>query len=143
MAGVSPVRAAEAVPKATPRPRNLVLMLDGTSNQFSEHNSNLIKLMSVVKAEESQLLFYSSGVGELPPLPCIHHPMQGQERESGSDKSGQRPDHMLTEGTILPDSASTWGVVKQKTAAAIDLALAWYVSEAGYLLPFSHDAFSH
>lgn len=59
-----------AMPASTPpldvpgKPRNLVLMLDGTSNQFSERNSNLIKLMSVVKADEGQLLFYSSGLGE-------------------------------------------------------------------------------
>jgi len=65
------IPAGEAVPNVTPRPRNLVLMLDGTSNQFSEHNSNLIKLMSVVKADEAQLLFYSSGVGTSPTLLCV------------------------------------------------------------------------
>ena len=68
MPKASALPVVAAIPNATPQPRNLILMLDGTSNQFSEHNSNLIKLMSVVKADEAQLLFYSSGVGESWPL---------------------------------------------------------------------------
>lgn len=48
-------------------PRNIVLLLDGTSNQFSEHNTNLIKLLSVIKADESQLVYYSSGLGTVLP----------------------------------------------------------------------------
>lgn len=65
---MSTMTPAASTPTASlpSKPRNLVLMLDGTSNQFSEHNSNLIKLMSVVKADEGQLLFYSSGLGESP-----------------------------------------------------------------------------
>lgn len=44
-------------------PRNIIILLDGTANQFSGHNSNLIKLLSVIKADESQLVYYSSGLG--------------------------------------------------------------------------------
>lgn len=44
--------------------RNIVILLDGTSNQFSAKNSNVIKLMSVLQADEKQLLYYSSGIGE-------------------------------------------------------------------------------
>lgn len=46
------------------KPRNIVICLDGTGNQFSAQNSNVIKLMSVLQADEDQLLYYSSGVGE-------------------------------------------------------------------------------
>jgi hypothetical protein len=44
--------------------RNVVILLDGTGNRFSDCNSNVIKLMSVLKADETQLLYYSSGIGE-------------------------------------------------------------------------------
>lgn len=44
-------------------PRNLVLLLDGTGNQFGSTNSNIIKLMSVFAIDEDQIVFYSSGVG--------------------------------------------------------------------------------
>ncbi len=50
------------------KPRNIVILLDGTGNQFGGKNSNLIKLMSVLKSDESQLVYYSSGLGELQPL---------------------------------------------------------------------------
>jgi len=43
--------------------RNIVILLDGTNKQFGTHNSNLIKTMSVLKADETQLLYYSSGIG--------------------------------------------------------------------------------
>lgn len=46
-------------------PRNIVLLLDGTGQEFSPHNSNIIKLMSVLKADEQQSLYYSSGLGTL------------------------------------------------------------------------------
>lgn len=43
--------------------RNIILLLDGTGQEFSKHNSNIIKLMSVLKADEAQRLYYSSGLG--------------------------------------------------------------------------------
>jgi uncharacterized protein (DUF2235 family) len=46
------------------RPRNIVVLLDGTGNQFSARNSSVIKTLSVLEADEEQLLYYSSGVGE-------------------------------------------------------------------------------
>jgi uncharacterized protein (DUF2235 family) len=48
---------------APTRGRNIVLLLDGTGNQYGTANSNLIKLMSVLKVDETQLLYYSSGLG--------------------------------------------------------------------------------
>ena len=56
---------SQSFPRDPPRqPRNIVILLDGTGNQFGERNSNLIKTMSVLKADENQLLYYSSGLGE-------------------------------------------------------------------------------
>ena len=52
----------------------------------------------------------------------------------------------LTAGTILPDSASTWGIFKQKAAEVIDMGLAWYVfraasQEEGWDIPSSLPVF--
>jgi len=43
--------------------RNLVLCLDGTANQFSATNTNVVKLFSVLHSSETQLNYYDSGVG--------------------------------------------------------------------------------
>lgn len=45
--------------------RNIVLLLDGTGQEFCSHNSNLVKLMSVLQADEEQYIYYTSGLGEL------------------------------------------------------------------------------
>lgn len=47
----------------SPQGRNIVLCLDGTKNQFSSTNSNLIKLFSVLSTNAQQLVYYDSGVG--------------------------------------------------------------------------------
>ena len=47
--------------------RNIVICLDGTGNQFSARNSNVIKLMSVLRVDETQLVYYSSGLGTVLP----------------------------------------------------------------------------
>jgi uncharacterized protein (DUF2235 family) len=56
MTGADPVK-----PKS---PRNLVILCDGTGDQFSAHNSNVVKALSVLQADEQQLVYYTSGVGE-------------------------------------------------------------------------------
>ncbi|KAF8602111.1 hypothetical protein BDV93DRAFT_406213, partial [Ceratobasidium sp. AG-I] len=43
--------------------RNLVVCIDGTSNQFSEKNTNVVELYSHVIKNESQLTYYNSGIG--------------------------------------------------------------------------------
>ncbi|KAI0044175.1 WD40 repeat-like protein [Auriscalpium vulgare] len=43
--------------------RNLVLCIDGTSNRFSLKNTNVLELYSRLHKDESQLTYYSSGVG--------------------------------------------------------------------------------
>jgi uncharacterized protein (DUF2235 family) len=47
-------------------PRNLVILCDGTGDQFSATNSNVIKALSVLQADEQQLVYYTSGVGGSP-----------------------------------------------------------------------------
>jgi uncharacterized protein (DUF2235 family) len=56
--------SAPGTPGALP-PRNIILLLDGTANQFFDHNTNLIKTLSVIRADETQLVYYSSGIGKL------------------------------------------------------------------------------
>jgi uncharacterized protein (DUF2235 family) len=46
-----------------PAKRNIVILLDGTNNEYGERNSNIVKTMSVLKADDQQLLYYSSGIG--------------------------------------------------------------------------------
>lgn len=92
--------AARTGPTVTPEEfkltRNLVLCLDGTSNQFSAENTNVIKLFSVLDIspgyqKEGQMAYYDSGVG-----------------------------------TYLPVGATTtWSSAKQWGAKAWDMAFAW------------------
>lgn len=46
--------------------RNLVLCLDGTSNEFCGKNTNVIKLFNMLQADRKQLLYYDSGIGSWP-----------------------------------------------------------------------------
>ncbi|KAF8603095.1 hypothetical protein BDV93DRAFT_494065 [Ceratobasidium sp. AG-I] len=43
--------------------RNLVVCIDGTSNKFSEKNTNVVELYSHVVKNELQLTYYNSGIG--------------------------------------------------------------------------------
>ena len=44
--------------------RNIVLCCDGTSNEFSRSNTNVVKLFSMlVREPATQLCFYDPGVG--------------------------------------------------------------------------------
>lgn len=54
-------------PRDELKARNIVILLDGTGNQVSRTNSNVIKTLSVLEADETQLLYYSSGVGTILP----------------------------------------------------------------------------
>jgi hypothetical protein len=47
-----------------PTPRNVVLLFDGTGNQFTQEYTNLVKLMSVLQNDANQLVYYGTGVGE-------------------------------------------------------------------------------
>lgn len=48
----------------TNKPRTLILCFDGTADQFSDTNTNVVKLYSLFKKEESeQLCYYQPGIG--------------------------------------------------------------------------------
>ncbi|KAF8593522.1 hypothetical protein BDV93DRAFT_460987 [Ceratobasidium sp. AG-I] len=47
----------------TKRKRNLIVCIDGTSNQFSKKSTNVIQLYSYIKKDDSQLTYYNSGIG--------------------------------------------------------------------------------
>ncbi|EIM79559.1 uncharacterized protein STEHIDRAFT_69301 [Stereum hirsutum FP-91666 SS1] len=44
-------------------PRNLVVCIDGTSNQFGLKNTNVIELYRLLAKDENQITFYNSGIG--------------------------------------------------------------------------------
>ncbi len=46
-------------------PKNIVICLDGTGNQFKEDNSNVVKLFRTVVRGAGQAAFYDAGVGTL------------------------------------------------------------------------------
>ncbi|KAJ8515468.1 hypothetical protein ONZ45_g7133 [Pleurotus djamor] len=43
--------------------RNLVVCIDGTANQFSEKNTNVVELLSRLIKDDMQLTYYNSGIG--------------------------------------------------------------------------------
>jgi uncharacterized protein (DUF2235 family) len=48
--------------------RNIVLCLDGTSNQYSATNTNVVKLYAMLdRARNDQLSYYQPGIGTMPP----------------------------------------------------------------------------
>jgi uncharacterized protein (DUF2235 family) len=48
-------------------PRNLVICCDGTSNQFSKNNTNVVRLAQILDRDPGmQRLYYDPGVGTLP-----------------------------------------------------------------------------
>ncbi|QRV96021.1 hypothetical protein RhiJN_24039 [Ceratobasidium sp. AG-Ba] len=44
-------------------PRKLIVCIDGTSNQYSEKNTNVIELYSHIEKSDTQLTYYNSGIG--------------------------------------------------------------------------------
>ncbi|KIJ61689.1 hypothetical protein HYDPIDRAFT_96031 [Hydnomerulius pinastri MD-312] len=52
-----------AAPKEGVTPRNLVVCIDGTSNQFGTKNTNIVELYSHIVKSDDQLTYYSSGLG--------------------------------------------------------------------------------
>lgn len=43
--------------------KNLVVLMDGTANQFGDNNTNIVKLLAVSRQDASQVVFYSAGIG--------------------------------------------------------------------------------
>ncbi|CAE6421145.1 unnamed protein product [Rhizoctonia solani] len=50
-------------PGLKPKPRKLIVCIDGTSNQFLEKNTNVVELYSRITKDSTQLTYYNSGVG--------------------------------------------------------------------------------
>ncbi|KAJ8521312.1 hypothetical protein ONZ45_g1992 [Pleurotus djamor] len=51
----------------TGKGRNLVVNLDGTANQFSEHSTNVVELFSRLIKDGDQMVYYDSGIGTYAP----------------------------------------------------------------------------
>ena len=48
-------------------PKNIILLCDGTSNQFGVSNTNVVRVVqSLVRDDEEQFVYYDPGVGTLP-----------------------------------------------------------------------------
>jgi uncharacterized protein (DUF2235 family) len=48
-------------------PKNIVILLDGTSNQISDKRTNVLRLYGALKKDEDQLVYYDPGVGTFSP----------------------------------------------------------------------------
>jgi uncharacterized protein (DUF2235 family) len=46
-------------------PKNIIILLDGTSNQVSANRTNVLRLYGVLEKSDRQLVFYDPGVGTL------------------------------------------------------------------------------
>jgi uncharacterized protein (DUF2235 family) len=46
-------------------PKNIVICCDGTGNEFSNNNSNVVKLYSLLKQYSQQITYYHPGVGTM------------------------------------------------------------------------------
>lgn len=46
-------------------PKNIVILLDGTSNQVSADRTNVLRLYGILAKSEEQIVYYNPGVGTL------------------------------------------------------------------------------
>jgi uncharacterized protein (DUF2235 family) len=57
----------QTLPVTDPRSRNLVVLFDGTNNEFGIENTSIVRLAQVLQRDShQQLYFYDPGVGTLP-----------------------------------------------------------------------------
>ncbi|KZP10451.1 hypothetical protein FIBSPDRAFT_216725 [Athelia psychrophila] len=61
--GMSPIGCGCSRRSDGRKGRNLVVNLDGTSNQYGTNNTNVIELFSRIAASNEQLKYYNSGIG--------------------------------------------------------------------------------
>jgi len=54
---------AIGTPNADFQGKNLVVCIDGTSNQFGMNNTNVVELYSRITKSKKQLTYYNSGIG--------------------------------------------------------------------------------
>ncbi|KAF8134272.1 hypothetical protein EV363DRAFT_1396697 [Boletus edulis] len=68
----SATRCTQCSPRQKEKARNLVVCIDGTSNQFGHNNTNVVKLFAKIDLESTsseqpeQHAYYSSGIGTRP-----------------------------------------------------------------------------
>ena len=49
-------------------PKNIVICCDGTANEFAKHNTNVVKLYSVLRHDpKTQVTYYHPGLGTMEP----------------------------------------------------------------------------
>ncbi|KAJ7499759.1 hypothetical protein FB451DRAFT_1016164, partial [Mycena latifolia] len=66
--------------------RNLVISIDGTSNQFGTHNTNVVELHSQILTSENQAKYYNSGIGTyVPPEAKMSLKYLGQQVDNALD----------------------------------------------------------
>lgn len=58
-------------------PRNLILLLDGTSNEVKDNLTNVVKLYRCAERTEDQRIFYHPGIGTVPLITDWHPAIQG------------------------------------------------------------------
>jgi uncharacterized protein (DUF2235 family) len=63
--GVVAAASYEARAFGVRMPKNIVILLDGTSNQVSANRTNILRLYGVLEKSARQLVFYDPGVGTL------------------------------------------------------------------------------
>ena len=48
--------------------KNIIICCDGTGNEYSENNTNVVGTFAAIKRDEKQIAFYDTGVGTFNPL---------------------------------------------------------------------------
>ena len=84
--------------------RNVVILLDGTANKYGDRNSNVLKLMEVIQADEAvQLVYYSSGFGE--PVQLLRTKQRiSQDRSLQRDRCGAGTVVIACDPTLIATS---------------------------------------
>lgn len=106
--------------------KNLVVCLDGTGNEFSDRNSNIVKLCQILKRDPAkQVVYYNPGIGTNPELymPTIYG----------------RIKHKINK---LWDQATGRGIVKNASDAYIFLMNNCDPDDQIYIFGFSRGAYT-
>jgi uncharacterized protein (DUF2235 family) len=106
-----------------PRARNLVVCCDGTSNEFGETNTNVVRLVQVLEQDPgTQLVYYDPGVGTLP--------------EPGL---WSKPAQVISKALGLGFGVGLMGNVEEAYAFLME---AWQPGDRVYLFGFSRGAYT-
>ncbi|WWD22213.1 hypothetical protein CI109_106704 [Kwoniella shandongensis] len=95
--------------------RNLVILMDGTTNRYSMKNTNVIKTASVLQVDAEQLMYYDSGIGTT--LPSAASMWSGIRRRIG----------------VKMDEAFAWYLME--TYRQVSIAYAIYQDPTNIYLP--------